>query len=382
MPAGKFVEVDKSMIVETGIREPDIRFLDAREEPFEIYGLYNPLTEQVFKRLPDEVGLNVNDGVKRLYLCTAGGRVRFSTDSKYVAIKCIMPYVSKYDHMPLTNYAGFDLYIDGESGDAGGFCGAANSREIPAGGGMSRYHRPFRPGYGITDGYESVIRFAERKMRYITINFPTYNPVDRLYIGLQAGSALGGGKKYRSRLPVVYYGSSITQGACASHPGNTYESIISRRLNLDFINLGFSGSGRGEEIIANYMASLKMLAFVSDYDHNAPDAAYLASTHCRLYKTIRAAHPDIPYIMLSRPDYDVDPAESIARRDVIIDTYRYARGAGDKNVYYIDGEGIFRGPDEDLCTVDGSHPTDIGFLKMADSVGRILERALRNCEVL
>jgi hypothetical protein len=130
------------------------------------------------------------------------------------------------------------------------------------------------------------------------------------------------------------------------------------------------------------MASLKMLAFVSDYDHNAPDAKYLAETHCRLYKIIRASNPQIPYIMLSRPDYDVNVAESIERRDVIIDTYRYAREQGDKNVYYIDGEGIFRGPDEDLCTVDGSHPTDVGFLKMADAVERILVRALRKSEVM
>lgn len=380
MADGKFVEVDKNMIVETNIKEPDIRFFNVREDPFEIYGLYEPKTETVFKRLPDEIGLNVNDGVKRLYLCTAGGRVRFSTDSRYVAIKCMMPYVSKYDHMPITNYAGFDLYIDGEEGCVGENCGVGFGGGSDRGGSISRYYRPFRPGNGITNGYEAVIKFADRKNRYLTINFPTYNPVERLYIGLQADAVVGQGQKYSSPLPVVYYGSSITQGACASHPGNTYESIISRRMNLDFINLGFSGSGRGEEIIADYMASLKMLAYVCDYDHNAPNAEYLAQTHCRLYKIIRAKNPEIPYIMLSRPDYDINAAESIARRDVIIDTYRYARSTGDKSVYYIDGEGIFRGPEEDLCTIDGSHPTDVGFLKMADAVERILVRALRKTE--
>jgi hypothetical protein len=103
-----------------------------------------------------------------------------------------------------------------------------------------------------------------------------------LYIGLQEGAKVEGGLKYRSELPVYYYGSSITQGACSSRPGNAYQSIISRRQNLDFVNLGFSGSGRAEEIIANYMAEQKMLAFVCDYDHNAPNPEYLNDTHCRL----------------------------------------------------------------------------------------------------
>jgi len=83
--------------------------------------------------------------------------------------------------------------------------------------------------------------------------------------------------------------------------------------------------------------------------------------------------------MLSRPGFTYNISDSIARRDVIIDSFRRARELGDKNVYYIDGEGIFRGPDEDLCTVDGTHPTDVGFLKIADALHRILVRALRNC---
>lgn len=361
MSDGKIIEVDRNMLVCTKINEPDIRFLDVRGEPFDIYGLYNPKTEPVFKRLPDELGLNVNSGVARLYLCTAGGRVRFSTDSSYVAIKCVMPYIKKYDHMPLTCVCGFDLYIDEEN------CFGCSSR----------FHRPYRPGTDLEGGYESVLHFPDRRMRYFTINFPTYNPVDSLYIGIEKTAEIGHGLSYRSPLPIVYYGSSITQGACASHPGNTYQSIICRRMNLDYVNLGFSGSARGEENIARYMAELTMLAFVCDYDYNAPDVAHLLATHRPLYDIIREKNPDIPYIMLSRPDYDRNVADSIARRNVVIDTYHYARAQGDKNVYYIDGQGIFRGPDEDLCTVDGSHPTDIGFLKMADSIERILVRALR-----
>lgn len=360
MADSKFIEVDKNMIIETKLKESDIKFYDVRNAPFEIYGLYKPQTEEVFKRMPDEIGQNVSNGVKRLYICTAGGRVRFSTDSEYIAIKCEMPYIVRYSHMPLTNSSGFDLYVDGDGG--------------------SRFWRSFKPPVDIEGGYESLLRPAGSGMRSYTINFPTYNPVNKLYIGLQEGAKVGEGLKYRSPLPVVYYGSSITQGACASHPGNTYQSIISRRMDMDFVNLGFSGSCKGEQIMVDYLSTLKMSAFVCDYDHNTPNAEHLRNTHCPLYKAVRAANPTLPYIMLSRPDYDANVAESIARRDVIIDTYRYARESGDRNVYYIDGQGIYRGPDEDLCSVDGSHPTDVGFLKLADAVERILVRALRRAQ--
>ena len=142
------------------------------------------------------------------------------------------------------------------------------------------------------------------------------------------------------------------------------------------INLGFSGSGRAEDRIVDYMAGLSMSAFVSDYDHNAPNVAHLAATHCKMYQKIRAAHPEIPYIMISRVDFDCNYHENVARRDVILDTYRYARAQGDRNVYLIDGESVFRGRYIDMCTVDGVHPNDLGFALMADAVEATLRRAL------
>ena len=182
--------------------------------------------------------------------------------------------------------------------------------------------------------------------------------------------------QYRDLPPIVYYGSSITQGGCASRPGNTYQSVLSQRLNIDHINLGFSGNGKGEDSIVEYMASLKMSAFVSDYDHNAPSVEHLRNTHCKMYQKIRAAHPDIPYIMLSRPDFDHAYNDSIRRRDVIYETFRYAHAQGDRNVYFIDGASIFRGKYADMCTVDGCHPTDLGFALMADAIEAELERAM------
>ena len=246
------------------------------------------------------------------------------------------------------------------------------------GAGESRYCKTFLPIPNTPTGYDGIVRFPDRRLRYFTLNMPSYNEVTALYIGVKEGATVEHGKRYLSDLPIVYYGSSITQGGCASRPGMNYQNIIARRLNLDYVNLGFSGNGKAEDAIVDYMASMDMLAFVSDYDHNAPDAAYLRATHQKMYEKIRAAHPDVPYLMLSKPDFATGTyAHSIARRDVVIDTYRYARRMGDTNAYYLDGEGYFRGPEEDCCTVDGTHPNDLGFMKMASCIGKLLDRALR-----
>jgi hypothetical protein len=232
------------------------------------------------------------------------------------------------------------------------------------------------PDCNMKDGYESKINMREKKMRYYTINFTPYSGVKNLWIGLQKDATVGEGLKYRNELPVVYYGSSITQGACASRPGNSYQNIISRRMNLHYLNFGFSGAGKAEEPMLDYLASLPMMAFVCDYDHNANSPEFLQNTHLNVYKKIRAAHPEIPFVMISRSDFDCAYDENILRRNVIMDTYRYARAQGDRNVYYIDGASVFRGPYSEMCTVDGCHPNDLGFALMADAIGAELVRAL------
>ena len=359
-----FSKIDPNMAVDTTIGEPDVFFYDVRKPPFAVYGLYNYQNEKEFKRLPDEIGQNTNPGVAKLYLNTAGGRLRFSTDSQYVAIRAEMPMIYRASHFALTGSAGFDLFVDDPVT------------------GESAFISPFRPDYNFQEGYESKVKFRTRKLRHFTICFPSYSNVTNLWIGLQKDATVGEGLKYRDVAPVVYYGSSITQGACANRPGNIYQNVICRRMNMDYINLGFSGSGKAEDLIVNYMAGLKMSAFVSDYDHNAPNVEHLANTHRKMYEAIRAKNPDIPYIMLSRPDFEKGYNDSVNRREVVHDTYRYARDHGDNNVYYIDGEQVFAGPYHELCVVDGTHPTDMGFALMADAIGTALKKAfVRQLEI-
>ena len=349
-------KVDENFRVPGTIDYQDIAFYDVRKKPFSVYGLYNYKTQCTFQRMPAHIASTVSEGVASLYQNTAGGRVRFSTDSDVIAIRALMPQICQLPHMPLTGTAGFDLYVDNPSN------------------GISRYYRTFVPS-DIKDGYESAVHFPSKQLRSITINFPSYSSVKTLLIGVRNQSVLGAGMSYRNDKPVVYYGSSITQGACASRLGNSYQNIISRRLGLDYLNFGFSGSAKGESAMANYLASLPMSAFVSDYDHNAESPEKLEETHLKLYLTIRKKHPTVPYIIISKYDFDGNYTENILRRDVIYNTYRYARAHGDHNVYYIDGASVFRGPYEDMCTVDSCHPNDLGFALLADVIGAELMRA-------
>ena len=116
-------------------------------------------------------------------------------------------------------------------------------------------------------------------MREYTLNLPLFNEIYELYIGVEKGSSLVSHNDYRIEKPVVFYGSSITQGVEASRPGTSYESVISRNIDCDYINLGFAGCAKGEEEIAEYISEIDMSAFIMDYDHNAPDSEHLKKTH-------------------------------------------------------------------------------------------------------
>ncbi|MBE6578001.1 MAG: hypothetical protein E7653_07710 [Ruminococcaceae bacterium] len=350
-------KMDKNLVVNESVDEAGMAFYDIRREPFSVYGLYDYRNQPEFRRMPNDVAETVSENVKKISRNTAGGRVRFATDSDVIAIKAVMTSICRLSQSSLVGFGGFDLYVDDPES------------------GVSRFHRAFIPPFKAKDEYESEVKFNERKLRYITINFPPYSSVKDLFVGIKDDAFLGEGAKYKDVPPIVYYGSSITQGGFVSRPGNAYQNMICRRNNIDYINLGFSGSGKAEDTMIEYLASLDMSAFVCDYDHNAPDPEHLKNTHYKLYEGIRKSHPTIPYIIITKPDFDSNYVTSIPRRNVIFDTYRRARDEGDLNVYYIDGASIFRGRFEDCCTVDGTHPNDLGFAYMADAIDAELRRA-------
>ena len=339
--------IDPNFKVETKIQEENIRFYDVLQPPFSVHGVF--YQDGKFRRIPEAVAKTVNAGVLSRHANTVGGRIRFQTESPYVAIHAKMDGITRMSHFAFTGSAGFDLYV------------------------KDRYQGTFVPPLDMQDGYESVIKFPAAEMREITINMPLYSNVCKLYVGLQAGAEILPPQAYVYPGPIVYYGSSITQGGCASRPGNAYQNIIARRFGADYVNLGFSGSAKGEQEMAEYIRELDMSLFVYDYDFNAPTAEHLQNTHEKLYLSVREAHPDIPIVMLSRPKPYLTTAE-VKRREIIRATYLNAKDRGE-NVYFISGQDLMQYAG-DGGTVDGVHPNDLGFASMARVLGELLEKIL------
>ncbi len=350
-------QIDPNLKVECKISRENVTVYDVRKAPFQLHGIIPPTDapDDKFRRMPEDAALAVSRNVHWLHANTTGARLRFRTDSSYIAIHAEMPCIWKYSHDALTGCAGFDLY------------NRENGREM--------YAHTFIPPYTIENGFESEYTFPEKKMRELTLNFPLFSEVSRLYLYLDADAVVEPPRPYTYEKPVVYYGSSITHGGCASRPGNTYEAIISRMLDCDFLNLGFNGNAKAEDAVAEYIAALHMSVFVYDYDHNAPDPEFLRKTHERMFRIIRDKQPDLPIICASRPDY-TGSADNEERRRIVKDTVERAKAAGDRNVVFIDGKEYFSDCYTGCELVDGVHPTDIGFLRMAEKIGKEVARFL------
>ena len=337
-------KLDKNFEIKTTIEVQDICWHNVTEDGFDIYGLYDPKNGAPMRRMPQDAALEVSSPVSVICKQTAGGRIRFRTDSPYIAVRVFYDDMTPFSHMPLSGKAGFDLYCY-ENGE---------------------YHfiKNAMPTIDDKKGYERMIIKNNSKMNDFLMHMPLYNEVSSVYIGLQEGAKLETAAKYRDIPPIVYYGSSITQGGCASRPANAYENMISMMLDVDHINLGFSGNARGELSMADYIGGLNMSVFVLDYDHNAPNVEHLENTHEAFYKRFRMHQPNTPVIMVSRPDINSDK-KSALRAEIIRTTYENAVAAGDKNVTFINGATLFGTDLRDSCTVDGCHPNDLGFYRMA-----------------
>ena len=343
-------QIDRNMAVVTRIDDPDVIWHDVHDAPFSLHGFCHAQPSgEIFRRFPLDVARSFSEHVQLLNEYTAGCRVRFKTNSPYVALHAELGELHPMDHMPLTGIYGFDLYI------------RVNGEYF--------YRGTFRPSVKRERAYEGRVMLPEGTQE-VTIHFPLYNGVDKLYVGVKEGSDLLEAAPYTHAKPVVYYGSSITHGGCASRPGNAYPAMISRMLDCDHINMGFSGSCKAEEEMAHFFAKLPMSVFVYDYDHNAPDAEFLAKTHEPFFRILRAARPELPIIFVTCPDFYLHEAQRTPCYDVIWRTYQNALAAGDQKVAFIDGRTLFEGFFKNDCTVDGCHPNDMGFMFMAEKIGK------------
>ena len=341
-------EIDKNFALPTKITREGLVYRDAAE--LDLYGLCR--IDGVYRRMKYEDAAAVSENVALISSECAGGRIRFITDSPYIAIFVKYRSVSKVPNYSCTATMGFDLYSS------------------------NRYIGCYIPPLDTSELFESIIDVPDfGEPREYTLNFPVCSEIEEVHIGIKDTCILSSAPKYAIQTPIVFYGSSTTQGACASRPGNTYENMISRSLDCDYINLGFWGNAKGEEEMARYISKLDMSAFVYDYDYNAPSAEHLEATHERMFRIVREAKPTLPIVILSAPKCPLDD-EHKKRLSIIERTYKNAVAKGDSCVRFISGEKMLADV-KDRALADNIHPGDVGFSAIAEHVTLALRDLLK-----
>lgn len=331
-----------------------MKHFECKDHPIRVFGLMNFYKNGSMMRLPEEV-MEKMPQLRQFGSRSTGGRVCFRTNTKNLYVKLVSKtFIRDYAATQIAS-SGLDIYIGDRT--KGNYLGSV-----------------FPTGWRNTNPNESEKTFVlDGEMKDFTIYMPKNEILDNIYIGIDDDAEIEAPTPYRNEKPVVFYGSSITEGGCAGRVGNAYNAALSRKLNMDYINFGFSGSAKGEPEMAEFIASVPMSIFVMDYDYNAPDAEHLAKTHEPFFKIIREKNPDLPIIMLSNPNYRIKKEESEERLTVIRRTYENAIANGDQNVYLISGENFYAESDPFACTVDNIHPNDCGFYHMTKEIRKTLE---------
>jgi len=316
-------------------------------------------TNRYFDRLPGKADGVVRAPVWQLSRHSSGMCVRFETDATIISAryKLLLPSLAM-PHMPATGVSGLDLYAQDEQG-------------------RWRWLSVTRPSGGPTIKADLVKGMTPGKRAYM-VYLPLYNGVESLEIGVPQQAAFQP-LPPRTARPIVFYGTSITHGGCASRPGMAYPAILGRRLDRPTINLGFSGNGRMDAEVVELLAELDPAVYVIDCLPNMDGAAVAARTE-PLVRRLRQARPDVPIVLVEDRSFSSAPFLPARRehhaecRAALRKTYDKLVAAGVPKLVYVEGEPLLG--DDGEATVDGSHPTDLGMMRMADILQRVLSPLL------
>src|SRR5436190_12193153 len=355
MAAGPVIDPNTAKVdPATGVHWYDVRALGVEGQGWTD-------TKAPFDRLPAKAEKTARPPVWGLSRNSTGLCVRFVTDATTIHARWTLTSKNlAMPHMPATGVSGLDLYV---KTDKGKWQWVANGRPTAE-------TNTQQLASGLTPGEKEYLLY-----------FPLYNGVSEVEIGLPKGTTL---KKADPRpadkqAPIVFYGTSITQGGCASRPGMVHTAILGRKFDRPVINLGFSGNGTLDLDIAALMGELDAAVFVLDCLPNL-SAAQVAERTEPFVKALRKAKPTTPILLVEDRTYANAPAlPSLAKRNADSRAaYKKAFdalvAAGDKNLHYLTGDKLIG--DDGEGTVDGSHPTDLGFLRQADAFAEVLRPIL------
>jgi len=338
-------------------------WLNADDSRMRLDGFAFRSAGEALRRLPFE--LVTLQSVQWLAGHTSGGMLTFRTNSRRIFVRASLRDICRKEHMPMTGCGGFDLYL-----------GPAGHRSFV---GVTRFD------YSASEYEVLILERRRAETEEFQLNFPLYSGVESFALGIDGESDIALPDPWTNPRPVVVYGSSITQGACASRPGSSYTSILSRELDRPVLNFGFSGSGKGEPEVVSAIAKVPDPALILlDYEANA-SAVGIECTLADAIDILRRDHPRVPILVLSRirwnkelietgsrilHDRDADDAIAFQREEV-----KHRRAEGDHRIFFRNGDSLTE-PDWWECTVDGVHPTDFGFHRMAANLRPVIREIL------
>jgi lysophospholipase L1-like esterase len=343
--------------------ESVLRWIPATSTELEVDGLpwFAENQGEVY-RLPLKLEKTFRPAVWNLAKSPSGGRIRFRTDSSAIAVRLKYPSPPNMANMHAFGQTGVDLYADGN------YIATATADKDAA------PHKTYEKTLLQLDG-------ARRAEREIVLYLPLYKPVKVLGIGVEKDAKISRPRAFALPKPVVYYGTSITQGGCASRSAMSYQAILGRVLNLDFVNLGFSGNGLGEPEVARAVAQIDAACFVLDFAQNNRTLESVEKAYAPFIETLREKHPETPILAIT-PIYSAREAsgdswktEVQKMRDHIRLVVSRRIAAGDRNLQLVEGTDLL-GPAQGDGLVDGSHPNDLGFQWMADALTPRLRKVL------
>ena len=304
-------------------------------------------TEHLFERLPVHARDKVTTAVWNLSKDTAGIAVRFVTDSKVIG--AYWDGGGAMNHMAATGNSGLDLYV--RRNDKWEFCGVG------------------RPN--ITTTTATLVNNLSGKPAEYLLYLPLYNKVKDLKVGVSPEAFLAPApERPAEKRPLVFYGTSITQGGCASRTGMCHAAILGRWLDREVINLGFSGAGKMEPALADLLSEISPSVYILECLPNM--TTDMVKERVKPFvQTLRRAHPETPILLVENPLFHRDSSQNLAlNRD-----YVNLQKDGVKYLYYLPADKQLAGRENG--TVDGVHSTDLGFFRMATVYEPVLKSILK-----
>ncbi len=332
-----------------------LKFYDGQS--FTIIGKYH--SEKNYARFPQEYKKKLREAVWGLGQNSAGISIRFRTNASDIIVRWTALNDGKMDHMAYTGIKGVDLYAHMDN----------NWKYVNTGRVQGK------------DNKFAMIKSEDKIFREYLLNLPLYDGIESLSIGVNTDAEITIPKEkwLIEKKPVVYYGSSIAQGGCASRPGMLFTNILERKMDRNFINMGFSGNGTFDISVGEAMCETDAALFVIDCNPNT-QTELIYERAVALVKYLKEKRPDVPVLLVEAYYYVngfVNPLESVnAKKNIELQkAYESLKKSGIKQLYYREGDGLIG--DDCEGTVDGVHPNDLGMMRIAEGLQPSIEILIR-----